>query len=406
MLFVGGMDESGPSDNPAVSSTDDEIQEEDFGTQLQHFYIALRGSNPYDLADAMCVLEHTAYEADAAGSDAELASTMQVVVADCRKKCAQVLRSKVADAVSSLLSTSRKKLRAKISLDSESSSLHNQRHLNCMLDLLGAWSDIVAGIVQSNVSYPVKSLVIAPFHNRVLEVSFECFEQFKSDKNISSWLQRVSDPDHELNLVNLDVILAQLAGMRELTMQYQSFLMESCALTDIPLSGFDLWKELDVVYCALDHSYNGAAMKEAIRDSRQSLLLCVEDGRPVFVLQGVEDAFFVIRKGVDRAISTGSDVILFSVMNRMMDLLGYEQEDIVDGADPSSVTLLQTVVSNLPYYLAISKHNTKQVKEAEAEATVSRNTSKLDLNESADETFEMTEAMINSMYCTDKNRAT
>ena len=88
-------------------------------------------------------------------------------------------------------------------------------------------------------------------------------------------------------------------------------------------------------------------------------------------------------------------MILFSVVNRMMDLLGYEQENMVDGADPASVTLLQTVVSNLPYYLAISKHNAKIAHEIETDACVSTSSSKLHLDD-ADDSLEITEAMINS----------
>lgn len=386
------MDES--RDKASAEVAHDSSPNEDFGSQLQVFYIALRGTNPYDLADAMSVLERTTAEMLASESDASLTAALQDIVADCQKKCAQVLRSRVADNVSSLLTAARKKLRAKVSKDAESSVLHNKRHISCMLELLGGWSDIIAGIMQGGVSDKVKSLIILPFHIRVMEVSFECFEQFKSDKNIENWLKRVFDSEEDLNLVVMDVILAQLAGMRELSMQYQSFLLDTCMLVDIPLGDFDAWKELDVVYCALDHAYNGIAIQVAVQDCKRSLLLCAEDDRPVFVLQGVEDAFFIIRKSVDRAISTGSDMILFSVMNRMMELLGHERDDQL-----SSAALLQTILSTRPYYRAVYKHSQRSFNEDNGDKIVSDSLCKQEMVvDNTTNTLEITEAMINSKY--------
>lgn len=388
MTDLGAAEPGGSGTEPAPK--------DDFGTHLQDFYIALRGGDPYVLSDAMGSLEHVAAnERTRVGLDCSETLAMQDVVLDCQKKCAQALRSRVADNVSTLLAASRKKLRAKISKDMESSTLHNQRHINSMLELFGDWSDMVAGIVNGGLSDKVKSLVIVPFHVRVMEVSFECFEQFKSDKNISNWLKRVSDPLEQMNLISLDLILVQLAGMRELTMQYQSFLIDTCGLVDLSLAEFDSWKELDIVYCALDYAYIGLAISEAVADSKKSLLLCVEDNRPVYVLQGVEDAFFVIRKVVDRAISTGSDMILFSVINRVMELLGHDRDSLGKSGN-SSVTLLQTIVSMRPYYRAILRLMKQSKREAVLEKGPIPVASKADSNN--DEALEMTEAMINSKF--------
>jgi hypothetical protein len=418
----------------------------DFGSQMECFYVALRGGDPYALSEAMCVLEDSAAEAAAraaggaaggageGGTAAQLAAvaTMEDVVADCQKKCAQALRARVADAVSSLLAAARKKLRAKTSLDSESSGQHRQRHVLCLLELLGGWSDLVAGILQGGggggggVSAKVVYLVVVPFHLRVMEVAFECFEQFKSDKNITSWLRRVSEPDAGpgpgagagagagLNLVALDQVSAQLAGMRELTTQYQAFLLDACGLADVPLREFEAWKELDVVYCALDYAYTGAALAEAVRDARRALLLRIEDGRSVFVLQGVEDAFFVLRRGVGRAISTGSDTILFGAMDRVVELLGYDADADADadggGGGSARLTLLQAIVGTAPYYRAVARHAAAAAaaaaaaEAAQGAAKADRlpaSTSRPDLAAGAgagagDDTLERTEAMINS----------
>ena len=298
---------------PAKESTGD-IQAL-FGSQLEDFYMHLRDGNPNELGRAMGALEYTAQAAEEQGNASGHSAILDIVV-DCQKKCAQSLRSKVADKVSTLLASTRKKIRAKAALDSDSSSLHNQRHKQHILELLGNWSDIIANVVQGGFSAKITSLVIVPFHLRVMEVAFECFEQFKSDKNIANWLSRVQNPEIELNLVALDAVLVQLAGMRELTAQYHAFLTDNCSIIDLPNESFDPWKELDVIYCALDNAYNGMAVCEAIKDAKKGLLLCIEDVRPVYVLQGVEDAFFVIGRSVNRAISTGSDMILFSAMNR------------------------------------------------------------------------------------------
>jgi hypothetical protein len=332
-----------------------------FGEHLADFYECLRaqgtgnnaGSGSVDtVVWALAYLEADCVEAERRD---RLSSSLVDVLVDCQKKCVQLLRVRCAEAVTSLVSTCRKKLRAKTALDAEASAQHPRRHCNALLDLLGGWSNCVAEVVAYPVSIGVKTQVLMPLHERIMESAFECFEQFKFDKSIAQWLAKAQDVSGStINIVALDAIIVQIAYLRELVSQYHSFLSFSCGLNDIPSGSFDKWRELDVIFVALDSAYSAGAMREAVRDAEAALLLDVEEGKPKYVLQGVEDAFFVLRKVVSRAISTGSDTILLAVGNRIIDLVGSGHAE--DTNDKHTRCLFAVVVDFQPYYGCVKRY--------------------------------------------------
>lgn len=336
-----------------------------FGEHLANFYEGLRaqgttasttssGSSSSSGAVDAVVWALAYLEADCAEAErrGRLSSTLEDVLVDCQKKCVQLVRMRCAEAVTALISSCRKKLRAKAALDAEASAQHHRRHCNALLELLGGWSNVAAEVVAYPISIGVKTQVLLPLHERIMESAFECFEQFKTDKSISQWLAKTHDTS-AINIVALDALIVQVAYLRELISQYHGFLSYSCGLNDIPTASFDKWRELDVIFVALDSAYSVAAMREAVRDAEAALLLDVEEGKPKYVLQGVEDAFFVLRKVVNRAISTGSDTILLAVGNRIVDLVG--NDHTTESMDETRC-LFAVIVDLQPYYGCVRRY--------------------------------------------------
>jgi hypothetical protein len=351
------LESDAPQDAVAEVDIDIEVV---FGEHLADFYEGLRAQGTGSIGavgSVDAVVWALAYlEADCAEAERQgrLSSTLVDILVDCQKKCVQLLRVRCAEAVTSLVSTCRKKLRAKAALDAEASAQHHRRHCNALLELLGGWSNCAAEVVAYPVSMGVKSQVLLPLHERIMDSAFECFEQFKTDKSVSQWLTKARDTSGSaLNIVTLDALIVQIAYLRELVSQYQSFLSFSCGLNDIPSASFDKWRELDVVFVALDSAYCAGALREAVRDAEAALLLDVEEGKPKYVLQGVEDAFFVLRKVVSRAISTGSDTILLAVGNRIIDLVG--SDHAVDANDGTRC-LFAVIVDFHPYYGCVKRY--------------------------------------------------
>jgi hypothetical protein len=274
--------------------------------------------------------------ASSEGYDSKLMSAAHDIMIDCRKKAVSILRTKYADTVRNLITTSRKRISTKTSLDGEKTLIHSQRYLSTLLELLGTWSNIISDCECMGLSYATLAAIISPLHDRVMEMSVECFNRLKEDKNIQSWIERLQEKNAlgetvsdstPLNIISLDAIIAQVSSMRSLIHQYSVYLTEILSncfpeISDPTL----LWRESDAVYTALEYGYLSFAVKEALQEEG---LLEVQEGGTVYVLQSIEDVFFVLQKALGRVISTGSESSILAVCNRIIEILEPTQETMI-----------------------------------------------------------------------------
>ena len=206
---------------------------------------------------------------------------------------------------------SRKQLRSKAALGTDTGNQHGQRHLNAMVELLGGWSNIVAELAELDICDTVLGLCVTPLHTRVAETAFDCFNEFKQDKHIDSWYDKAQRMDasagtnsfsvdtaitpqsagrggpssSSFNLSTLDHAISQLSAMRLLACQYQLFL-EQCGLgAALTSADGDMarWREVDGVYVVLEGAYLTRAVHEAVEQCRDKRLLEVQTG--VWILQ-------------------------------------------------------------------------------------------------------------------------
>ncbi len=210
-----------------------------------------------------------------------------------------------------------------------------------MVELLGGWSNIVAELAQLDISDSVLTLCVSPLHARVAETAFDCFNEFKEDKNIDHWYEKAMEIDKPIvsaaataitpastglksrggpsitgatkaaatpapssgrggasssfNLSTLDYIISQLSAMRLLICQYQYFLTEDCGLESLSSSeqpDMARWKEVEGVYVVLEGAYLSRAVGDAILQCREKTLLEVQKG--VWVLQVGDKAVSVV----------------------------------------------------------------------------------------------------------------
>jgi hypothetical protein len=150
------------------------------------------------------------------------------------------------------------------------------------------------------MSIPVLISTIAVFHKRVIEVAVDCFQKFKDTKNLDKLSTRIGEyqsnhkdslkSDQELNLMSLDLILSQMAAMRDVVNKYYYFILSITSSSSnnnnnnnnnnnksdnynnnnnnssnnqiekseiIDSEELRKWKELDAVYVALEYGYFG-----------------------------------------------------------------------------------------------------------------------------------------------------
>lgn len=282
------------------------------GDVMQEYYLALSSSNTLEIVQNLHAMENIV-------ESTKDRSVVEEILADCQKKTAQYLRSLHSESVRNMITGCRKQLRSKAALDSETSYQHGQRHLNSMVELLGGWSNIVAELAQLDISDGVLAMCVAPLHVRVAETAFECFNEFKEDKNLDSWYEKalrlsalpatsvsssnssprgstrlqmappassskLSSASSTVNLSSLDYIVSQLSAMRLLICQYQLFLAEECGLVDLSQDKeMSRWREVDGVYTVLETCYLSRAVGDALTLCREKALLEVQ--RNVWALQ-------------------------------------------------------------------------------------------------------------------------
>lgn len=286
------------------------------GEKIESFYLSLRLDGSVEgVCDTLRSIE--------THDDIHDLNVLPDIIADCQKKASQFIRAHYAEEVGNIISTSRKKLNVKASLDNETSHLHSHRHLNTLVELLGTWSDIIASLSNYNLSMVMMYSTTSSLHSRIIDMAFDCFEKFKEDKSLHSWHSKVLDPSSEFSVIALDAILSQVVSMRDVVRQYHAFYAEHC---DPPKTAsndheFLRWRELDAIYSALECAYMSKASSIAMQD--RSLLDLEEN---VLVLQLVEDCFFLFERVVERSMKTGSETSVMATSNRVVELLDPGQE--------------------------------------------------------------------------------
>jgi hypothetical protein len=301
---------------------------------------------------------------------------VEEIVKDCRKKCAQYLRSPYAESIRGVIAGCRKRLVTKAALDSEASYQHNQRHLNTLIELLGSWSNIVAQCSDFGFSRSLTRQILSPLYTRIVEASVECFKTFKRDKELDQWSVRLLDETAECNVGSLDFLVSQVAAMKSMVHQHYAYHYSTFhdydplaellngAPTSAPAStdgsssagssGSAIlenmlivtqdellqWRELDALYVTMEFGFLQRATQQALRE-----LQLIETEAGVYIPQCVEDVFFVLRKVCERALGTGSESNLFSVGNRVLELVRYTAPDEYDRH-----SMLYRVVTSKAFY--------------------------------------------------------
>ena len=216
----------------AVDQADCGSDHKDFsvGPKVERFYLAYRNAedNIHEVMESVSELEHHT----PVTSLGEPPDVVSEIIADCQKKTAQIIRAPYTDNVRVVITTIRKKLVSKVSLDADSSGQHGQRHLNSLLELLGTWSNMIDRIRSSHwgISVTVFRLAVSQLHERVVEMALECFLKFREDKQLDGWHVRVMEASSKegigagnFSIIALDFLLSQMSAMREIVQQYYKF---------------------------------------------------------------------------------------------------------------------------------------------------------------------------------------
>lgn len=163
----------------------DAMQENDLGSQLARYYVALRsfeavgsaGSVPrsrYDDVLDEVILTLTHVESYLVIND-EAANNEVVIeiVEDCRKKAVTTLRTIWSDTIRTLVTSCRKKLtnKAALNVDNNDRNQHGQRHLNTLVELLGEWSNIIKDITTLSLHHSIGTVPSPAFlHTHLLTI--------------------------------------------------------------------------------------------------------------------------------------------------------------------------------------------------------------------------------------------
>ncbi len=306
------------------------------GTKLEEFYIALYVPPGKAISiDRIIECIHDLESHKPLNSFQETHEVVEEIVKDCRKKCSQQLRAPLAETIRNVIALSRKRLVSKAALDSETSSQHNQRHLQTLIELLGTWSNIVVQCVDYSFSRALTRHILFPLYTRIVEASVECFKTFKRDKELDQWGAKLLDDNVVCNVASLDFLVSQVAGMRELLHQHYSFLYHQFSSYDTDSPSTEVyppgtvdsmlivtteellhWRELDAVYVTMEFGFINRATQEALKETT---LLEVEEH--VYIPQCIEDIFFILSKVSYRALSTGSDSAVMGVANRVLETI-------------------------------------------------------------------------------------
>ena len=288
------------------------------------------------------------------------------IILDCRKKAAGVIRSPFTEDIRAIIASTRKKLISKVSYsdrETEGNNYeHGERHFHLLMELLGTWSNIIMQISGLGLSLDTVHQVILPLHSHVIDCAVECFLQFKKDKRLDSWHERVMSRDENVrasfSLVTLDSIVQQVASIREVVGQYYSFLDDysivhqeqqdsnssnsnsnsKVVTTTVkkvyPEDELYSWRELDMIYISIESGYLSCAVHAALEEVQ---LVEIQTG--MYVPQLIEDIFFIFNRVLERSISTSVESIVMAIAMKIIYYLDYDammdvgSGDLLEGED-------------------------------------------------------------------------
>ena len=350
------------------------------GDHIEALHLALlpsAGDDAYSLAERVAVCLQSIEEHDAVLNLGESAEVVTELTLDCRKKAAHVLRAPFTKSISSLISSTRKRLidprNTKPSgIEGDMASYPpGERHFHLLMEVLGTWSNTIMQISELGLSLPTFHAVALPLHARVIECALECFEQFRKDKKLDSWHERVMvNPHHNssssgssndngkgnttvgenittasgegaqaaaaFSIITLDGIVKQVAAIREVVGKYYAFLDNFSIVTEnegsstlsannptvqtlYPAEEQRRWRELDMIYLSLESGYMTHALHDALDVTR---LVEVQTG--IYVPQLIEDVFFVFSRVLDRSISTSVESIMLAIAMKIVQYTDYD----------------------------------------------------------------------------------
>lgn len=285
-----------------------------FNAGIEAFYLALANASAgagddASVSDALNALQASLDRIRESGEEqfVQQVPALEEMVRDCRSKCVRHVRTQHGDVLRNVISQTRRRLQEK-SAGMASDQLHQQRHVQLLVQLLGENSNIVNDVCANGWDLAIVQQVCQPFHELVSEVSVEILEKFRNDKNLTAWENRAraihansldergsggggasgsatpSKLDGKgLDVQAMDFLLDQMAYMLQLVYRYQEFYHN---YTQLEANNDHLrrWHELRGSYVSMEDTYLMTACFAALRERSG---LEVEEG--IVVLAGGED---------------------------------------------------------------------------------------------------------------------
>ncbi len=356
------------------------------GPKIEALYLALMpnstsGPDLLQIAECLQIVEEHVPVAECGEDNAVISELVQ----DCRKKAAPVIRTPFNDSLRSVIALTRKKLIAKIGRSEPANGMatysHGERHFHLLMELLGGWSNSMLEISGLGLSLHTFHAVVQPLHLRVVDCALECFAQFKKDKKLDTWHERVmngtatkgesngskpsgdsleftydakevaTDSSSAFSIITLDSLVAQVAAMREVVGKYYSFLdnfsivlNDKPAISLYPTDELRQWSELDMIYISLESGYLTHAVKDALMETQ---LVQVQTG--IYVPQFVEDMFFIFARVLVRSISTSVESVLLAIAMKIV--LYIDADCMVGDINPSTSGSIYKILQSKQCFL-------------------------------------------------------
>jgi hypothetical protein len=303
----------------SVEEAPQEAQEEEkptslidrFNAGIEAFYLALANASvgagdDLSVSEALNALQISLDRIRESGDEqfVQQVPALEEMLRDCRSKCVRHVRTQHGDVLRNVISQTRRRLQEKVA-GMASDQLHQQRHVQLLVQLLGENSNIVNDVCANGWDLAIVQQVCQPFHELVSEVSVEILEKFRNDKNLTAWENRAraihmntledrggggsgSGTPSKLDGKGLDVqamdfLLDQMAYMLQLVYRYQEFYHKYTQL-DANNDHLRRWHELRGSYVSMEDTYLMTACFAALRERSG---LEVEEG--IVVLAGGED---------------------------------------------------------------------------------------------------------------------
>lgn len=371
------------------------------GEKIEDFYLHLMDpkkdeDNLYRLSDSLYSLEHHFVQQEQ-GENIEL---VREIVKDCHRKASSHIRSLYIEAINGLITSSRKKLKIKISL--EQSQDLQQKHLAIILELLGQWSNILANLIQYQFSKSFIQLSLASLYHRVLECVYDTYSTFVEDKDLSNWCVKCQyHSSGNFNLHSLDTLLIQLSSIRQILNQNYLYLFNTFNSietldqeelsqsilysasdswpmvfkkawdTNQRINYFELnvqsmlfptihevtrWREIDTFYVSLESAY----LTHSVITACEDFSLIVFEGNDTFTLQCLEDIIYIQHKVIERSIGFNEEMAVFGIGQKILEIIAFPQQFEFCEKDFKTSLVQELLTSKKIFYNCVRKSRIQQ----------------------------------------------